>query len=167
MTNSLISYCISFNLVCFSVWIDFASEISVINRRTNTKKRNNSQGKVGYTYSVLKYNWPLVGLPMQRDFAKMIENRTFCWLLPLVVFSSKHYIKIRGGMFLKVRLYPAGFILYQCTPGVFFINLYFKEMFNADYGMFILDSESQTFWFNPTSYESDAQFTLVGIILGD
>lgn len=39
-------------------------------------------------------------------------------------------------------------------------------MFNADFGMFILDSETQNFWFNPTSYESDAQFTLVGIILG-
>ena len=43
---------------------------------------------------------------------------------------------------------------------------FIQEMFNADYGMFILDSESQSFWFNPTSYESDAQFTLVGIILG-
>lgn len=39
-------------------------------------------------------------------------------------------------------------------------------MFNPDYGMFILDPESHTFWFNPTSFETAAQFTLIGIILG-
>ena len=39
-------------------------------------------------------------------------------------------------------------------------------MFNPDYGMFIHDAESHTFWFNPTSYETEAQFTLIGIILG-
>ena len=41
-----------------------------------------------------------------------------------------------------------------------------QEMFNPDYGMFILDPESHTFWFNPTSFETAAQFTLIGIILG-
>ena len=41
-----------------------------------------------------------------------------------------------------------------------------QEMFNPDYGMFILDEETHTFWFNPSSYENDAEFTLVGIILG-
>ena len=33
-------------------------------------------------------------------------------------------------------------------------------------GMFTFQNETQTVWFNPTSFESDAQFTLVGIILG-
>jgi hypothetical protein len=33
-------------------------------------------------------------------------------------------------------------------------------------GMFTFQSETQTVWFNPTSFESDAQFTLIGIVLG-
>ena len=32
--------------------------------------------------------------------------------------------------------------------------------------MFIHCSESHTYWFNPSSYESCAQFTLIGIVLG-
>jgi len=47
-----------------------------------------------------------------------------------------------------------------------FFQLIVEEMFNPDYGMFIHDAESHTFWFNPTSYETEAQFTLIGIILG-
>jgi hypothetical protein len=33
-------------------------------------------------------------------------------------------------------------------------------------GMFTFQNETQTVWFNPTSFESDAQFTLIGIVLG-
>lgn len=32
--------------------------------------------------------------------------------------------------------------------------------------MFCLNTETETFWFNPNCFESDAQFTLVGIVLG-
>lgn len=32
--------------------------------------------------------------------------------------------------------------------------------------MFTLNPETRTYWFNPTSFESDAQFTLIGIVLG-
>lgn len=32
--------------------------------------------------------------------------------------------------------------------------------------MFVYQSETDTVWFNPTSFESDAQFTLIGIVLG-
>ena len=32
--------------------------------------------------------------------------------------------------------------------------------------MFTLNQDTQMYWFNPTSFESDAQFTLIGIILG-
>jgi ubiquitin-protein ligase E3 A len=42
-----------------------------------------------------------------------------------------------------------------------------EEIFNPDFGMFIHDPEVHTFWFNPTSFESDAQFTLIGIVLGN
>lgn len=47
-----------------------------------------------------------------------------------------------------------------------FFQLIVEEIFNPDYGMFIYSPESQCFWFNPTSFESDAQFTLIGIVLG-
>lgn len=32
--------------------------------------------------------------------------------------------------------------------------------------MFVYQQETETVWFNPTSFESDAQFTLIGIVLG-
>ena len=32
--------------------------------------------------------------------------------------------------------------------------------------MFIWSEETRTFWFNPTSFENDGQFTLIGILLG-
>lgn len=47
-----------------------------------------------------------------------------------------------------------------------FFQLIIEEIFNPDYGMFIHCSESHTYWFNPISYESCAQFTLIGIVLG-
>ena len=47
-----------------------------------------------------------------------------------------------------------------------FFQLIIEEIFNPDYGMFIHCSESHTYWFNPSSYESCAQFTLIGIVLG-
>ncbi|XP_060524478.1 ubiquitin-protein ligase E3A isoform X2 [Cylas formicarius] len=47
-----------------------------------------------------------------------------------------------------------------------FFQLVVEEIFNPDYAMFTLQSETQTVWFNPTSFESTAQFTLIGIVLG-
>lgn len=47
-----------------------------------------------------------------------------------------------------------------------FFQLVVEEIFNPDIAMFTLNSETQTYWFNPTSFESDAQFKLIGIILG-
>ncbi|KAG8271643.1 Ubiquitin-protein ligase E3A [Homalodisca vitripennis] len=47
-----------------------------------------------------------------------------------------------------------------------FFQLIVEEIFNPDYAMFTFQQESQTVWFNPTSFESDAQFTLIGIVLG-
>jgi len=32
--------------------------------------------------------------------------------------------------------------------------------------MFAYDEDTRHFWFNPDSFENDAQFTLVGILLG-
>ena len=43
----------------------------------NTTKRNTGPGTDGFTYTVLKYIWPLVGLPTQQGVEKLIENRTF------------------------------------------------------------------------------------------
>ncbi|KAK7086788.1 Ubiquitin-protein ligase E3A [Halocaridina rubra] len=47
-----------------------------------------------------------------------------------------------------------------------FFQLIVEQIFNPDYAMFSLNNETQTFWFNPNCFESDAQFTLVGIVLG-
>lgn len=47
-----------------------------------------------------------------------------------------------------------------------FFQLVVEEIFNPDIAMFTLNNETQTYWFNPTSFESDAQFKLIGIILG-
>lgn len=47
-----------------------------------------------------------------------------------------------------------------------FFQLVIEEIFNPDYAMFTTQTESQTVWFNPTSFESTAQFTLIGIVLG-
>lgn len=47
-----------------------------------------------------------------------------------------------------------------------FFQLIVEEIFNPDYGMFTHHPESLTVWFNPTSFETDAQFTLIGIVLG-
>lgn len=47
-----------------------------------------------------------------------------------------------------------------------FFQLVVDEVFNPDFAMFTLNQDTQMYWFNPTSFESDAQFTLIGIILG-
>ncbi|XP_065170109.1 ubiquitin-protein ligase E3A isoform X2 [Atheta coriaria] len=47
-----------------------------------------------------------------------------------------------------------------------FFQLVIEEIFNPDYGMFVTQPESQTMWFNPMSFETEAQFTLIGIVLG-
>ena len=40
------------------------------------------------------------------------------------------------------------------------------ELFKEDYGMFVYDEESRTFWLNPQSLEALAEFELVGNVLG-
>ncbi|XP_070553095.1 ubiquitin-protein ligase E3A-like [Ptychodera flava] len=47
-----------------------------------------------------------------------------------------------------------------------FFQLVVEEIFNPDIGMFRLDEGTNSYWFNPTSFESDGQFTLIGIVLG-
>lgn len=47
-----------------------------------------------------------------------------------------------------------------------FFQLIVEEIFNDDYGMFITNEETQTCWFNSFSFENEAQFTLIGIVLG-
>ena len=47
-----------------------------------------------------------------------------------------------------------------------FFQLIVEEIFNPDYGMFITNEETGTNWFNSVSFENEAQFTLIGIVLG-
>lgn len=47
-----------------------------------------------------------------------------------------------------------------------FFQLVVEQIFNADYGMFVQPEGARTVWFNATSFENEAQFTLIGIVLG-
>jgi ubiquitin-protein ligase E3 A len=47
-----------------------------------------------------------------------------------------------------------------------FFQLICEEIFNQDFGMFLTNEDTQTCWFNSFSFENDAQFTLIGIVLG-
>lgn len=47
-----------------------------------------------------------------------------------------------------------------------FFQMIVEELFNPDYGMFIQHESTGTTWFNSSSFENEAQFTLIGIILG-
>eukprot|EP00057_Strongylocentrotus_purpuratus_P032008 XP_786362.2 PREDICTED: ubiquitin-protein ligase E3A [Strongylocentrotus purpuratus] len=47
-----------------------------------------------------------------------------------------------------------------------FFQLVIQEIFNPDIGMFTHNSDLQTYWFNPTSFETNRQYTLIGILLG-
>ncbi|KAK0064842.1 ubiquitin-protein ligase E3A [Biomphalaria pfeifferi] len=47
-----------------------------------------------------------------------------------------------------------------------FFQLIVEELFNPDIGMFTYNEDSHHYWFNSLSFENDAQFTLIGILLG-
>ncbi|KAG8586776.1 hypothetical protein GDO81_005479 [Engystomops pustulosus] len=47
-----------------------------------------------------------------------------------------------------------------------FFQLVVEEIFNPDIGMFTYDESTRYFWFNPSSFETEGQFTLIGIVLG-
>ncbi|XP_072246186.1 ubiquitin-protein ligase E3A [Leuresthes tenuis] len=47
-----------------------------------------------------------------------------------------------------------------------FFQLVLEEIFNADIGMFTYDDDTKLFWFNSSSLENEAQYTLIGIVLG-
>uniref|UniRef100_A0A672GUH5 Ubiquitin-protein ligase E3A n=1 Tax=Salarias fasciatus TaxID=181472 RepID=A0A672GUH5_SALFA len=47
-----------------------------------------------------------------------------------------------------------------------FFQLVLEEIFNPDIGMFTYDSDTKLFWFNSSSLENEAQYTLIGIVLG-
>lgn len=47
-----------------------------------------------------------------------------------------------------------------------FFQMVVEEIFNPDYGMFIQQESTRSVWFNSTSFENEAQFTLIGIMLG-
>uniref|UniRef100_A0A8C9Z7S0 Ubiquitin-protein ligase E3A n=1 Tax=Sander lucioperca TaxID=283035 RepID=A0A8C9Z7S0_SANLU len=47
-----------------------------------------------------------------------------------------------------------------------FFQLVLEEIFNPDIGMFSYDDDTKLFWFNSSSLENEAQYTLVGLVLG-
>ncbi|XP_053177880.1 ubiquitin-protein ligase E3A [Scomber japonicus] len=47
-----------------------------------------------------------------------------------------------------------------------FFQLVLEEIFNVDIGMFTYDDDTKLFWFNSSSLENEAQYSLIGIVLG-
>lgn len=47
-----------------------------------------------------------------------------------------------------------------------FFQMIVEQIFNPDYGMFVQQEQTHTMWFNPSSFENEAQFILIGIVLG-
>jgi hypothetical protein len=47
-----------------------------------------------------------------------------------------------------------------------FFQLIISELFDARYGMFLVDDETRTFKFNPDSLDSPLEFELIGALLG-
>lgn len=47
-----------------------------------------------------------------------------------------------------------------------FFQLIVEQIFNPEYGMFTHHEATEMFWINATSFENDAQFSLIGIVLG-
>ncbi|GAB4814343.1 hypothetical protein N2152v2_001389 [Parachlorella kessleri] len=47
-----------------------------------------------------------------------------------------------------------------------FFQLLVTELLCPDYGMLIYQPESRTYWFNPTSLESETEFLLLGLVVG-
>uniref|UniRef100_A0A1A8JAE4 Ubiquitin-protein ligase E3A n=1 Tax=Nothobranchius kuhntae TaxID=321403 RepID=A0A1A8JAE4_NOTKU len=47
-----------------------------------------------------------------------------------------------------------------------FFQLVLEEIFNPDIGMFTYADDAHLFWFNSSSLENEAQYTLIGIVLG-
>ncbi|XP_028260101.1 ubiquitin-protein ligase E3A [Parambassis ranga] len=47
-----------------------------------------------------------------------------------------------------------------------FFQLVLEEIFNLDIGMFTYDDDTKLFWFNSSSLETEAQYTLIGLVLG-
>ncbi|XP_041115852.1 ubiquitin-protein ligase E3A isoform X2 [Polyodon spathula] len=47
-----------------------------------------------------------------------------------------------------------------------FFQLVVEELFNRDIGMFTYDEMTKLCWLNPSSFETEGQFTLIGIVLG-
>lgn len=47
-----------------------------------------------------------------------------------------------------------------------FFQLLITELLCPDYGMLVFMPESRTYWFNPCTLEAEAEFLLVGLVLG-
>jgi len=47
-----------------------------------------------------------------------------------------------------------------------FFQLIIEELFNPDFGMFDFNEKFNTCWFNPGSFETENQFTLIGLLFG-
>ena len=47
-----------------------------------------------------------------------------------------------------------------------FFQILIQQLFNENYGMFVYNSQTRTFWFNMLAQGMEPEFELVGIVLG-
>ncbi|XP_025409259.1 ubiquitin-protein ligase E3A isoform X3 [Sipha flava] len=123
---------------------------------------------------------------------RMYENRRFCLIQTLIGQPTHPYLKlkVRREHVVQDALVELEMVAMQNPSdlkkqlavefdgeqgvdegGVSkeFFHLIVEELFNPDYGMFvIIDSENgnPTYWFNSFSFETAAQYSLIGLIVG-
>ncbi|KAL4089713.1 hypothetical protein QTP88_024689 [Uroleucon formosanum] len=123
---------------------------------------------------------------------RMYENRRFCLIQTLIGQPTHPYLKlkVRREHVVQDALVELEMVAMQNPSdlkkqlavefdgeqgvdegGVSkeFFHLIVEELFNPDYGMFVImnsDSGNPTYWFNSFSFETAAQYSLIGLIVG-
>ncbi|KAF0765438.1 ubiquitin-protein ligase E3A isoform X1 [Aphis craccivora] len=123
---------------------------------------------------------------------RMYENRRFCLIQTLIGQPSHPYLKlkVRREHVVQDALVELEMVAMQNPSdlkkqlavefdgeqgvdegGVSkeFFHLIVEELFNPDYGMFVImnsESGNPTYWFNSFSFETAAQYSLIGLIVG-
>eukprot|EP00298_Acanthocystis_sp_HF-20_P015157 c21042_g1_i1.p1 GENE.c21042_g1_i1~~c21042_g1_i1.p1 ORF type:complete len:724 (+),score=259.82 c21042_g1_i1:44-2173(+) len=99
------------------------------------------------------FGFPLLTLSVRRDY---IVRDTIAQLLSASERDLKKILKVD---FIGEEAVDAGGVQKE------FFQIIIRELFNINFGMFTVDDESRTFWFNMDSLDLQ-EFELIGTILG-
>ncbi len=123
-----------------------------------------SQYHILYTYQTVG-NIAIAALKMLWKCRKRWQKLTFC----LYRWKTEEIVLLRwtSPIYAYCWIFPLHYSLnieLQVLLGVH--QLTNVVCYRLAAGMFTFDDETRCFWFNPTSFENDGQFTLIGIVLG-